>query len=115
MSLLTRGPHTVVLWTVETTDELDANGDPLVLKTPTTIKNCSMRPLSTEEVVSYGATFADTHYQLTHVNWAGVMGSKVEWDGLTFEQIGQTQRHGRGVRTKHTTAHLRMLPTSKVR
>lgn len=108
MSLLDRGPHTALVTTMKLPDKPNASGrrDPIPDQT-LTVKNCSFRPTDAEEIEKYGGKLAETSYSVTHRNWPGGPLSLVEWDGLLFEQVGDTLRNQRGIRTRHTKAFLR--------
>ncbi len=103
MSLLDRGPHTVTLRLAVPVkgaynETIRTYPDPLI-----TVGGCSVQPLRAEEVTSLGLQ-VDTAYRVICRYWPGGPDSKVEWDGRTWFQYGETLHATTGRRTRHDKA-----------
>jgi hypothetical protein len=98
VSLLDRGPHTLVVTPkVEVTDRY--GGTTYVDGDPVTVRG-SVQPVSTEETEALGVQ-VDTTYRFIGRDWPGGIHSTVVWDGRNWDQQGEARRYGMSPRTAH--------------
>lgn len=106
MSLLDRGPHTLIVTpVVQTTDRYGE--DALTDGAPITVTGCSMQPMTMEEATAAGAQAATT-YRVICRQWPGSLSSSAVvvhgppgTVGRTFDQQGEPRHYGMNPRTAH--------------
>jgi len=98
MSLLDRGPHTVLV-------ELAQPGDAWTKQTyaPPVSMRCKITPLRAEDAAALGL---DTALRVTARAWPGGPRSRITWQGRYWYQRGETLSHTTSPRTRHDTATL---------
>lgn len=110
MSILDKGAHEVtVVPRIETTGEYGevvlTDGAPVV------VPGCQVQPVSAEEADSLGAQATTIYRVLGRGPWPGGIVSRVEWDGRTWDQIGEARKYTNGRRTQHFDAIIRARST----
>lgn len=105
MSLLDRGPHTVLVQ-VRRQEGTDRYNAPNYVDdgTPVPISG-SMQPLTADETYSLGIE-ANTAYKFLCRTWPGGIHSSATWNGRPFQQVGEARVHSTGRRTGHVTVVL---------
>lgn len=106
MSLLDRGPHTLLVQRMRTEEDPDYGGTRKVPDgLPVTVTGAMVQPLTTTEASELGVR-ADTTLKVICRSWPGGIYSEVTWQGRALFQRGETRRHSIGRRTQHDTAVL---------
>lgn len=98
MSLLDRGPHTLVVTPkLKQTDPY--GGTAIVDGAPVTVRG-SVQPVSADESEALGVQ-AQTVYRFIGRSWPGGIRSTAVWNGRTFDQQGEPKIYSMSRRTAH--------------
>lgn len=109
MSLLDRGPHTVVVTPkVEVPDRY--GGTSYVDGDPVNVRG-AMQPVSADESEGLGVQ-ADTSYRFIGRDWPGGIHATAVWAGRIFDQEGEARRYSMSARTTHVDVILTVRGTS---
>lgn len=108
MSILDRGPHSVVVTPKVKVpngygeNEL-ADGDPV------TVSGLSVQPVTAEELNAFGGGMQawTTRRIIGRGPWPGGIHSTIQFDGRTWEQFGEAEFYTTGRRTKHFSCMIR--------
>lgn len=108
MSLLDRGPHTLIVQRVKDQPDPVYGGSTRVNDgPPVTVTGAMVQPLSSSESTDLGVR-ADTSYRVICRSWPGGIYSRVTWvdEGRPLFQRGEKTVYTVGRRTRHDTAVL---------
>ncbi len=103
MSLLDRGPHTVVVFPQVRTE--DRYGSPVFTDGEPIPVRGAMQPSSADETEGAG-TQASTQYTFIGRTWPGGVHSRAVWAGRDFDQDGEARVYSMSARTAHVDVTL---------
>ena len=111
MSLLKRGPHTVVVYPMVVGPERDRHNKPIMVRgEPVIVKRVTVQPFG---IQSFGINekegIANTHYVIfvRAGVWPGGLHSIVAWDGREWDQYGEIKEHRVGRHTHHDVIRIK--------
>lgn len=107
MSLLATPPHSAIVTPLHKPTNED---DPPVMGTPVSWR-CSSQPISSEIASTLGFDFTTTR-RFAGVDYPGGAMARIEWDGRTWEQIGEPKKHRMSPRTAHDVVYAKAVGTA---
>lgn len=106
MSLLDRGPHTLLVQLMKADPNDRYGGSKKVADgAPVTVTGAMVQPLTTTEAYELGVR-ADSSWKVICRSWPGGPYSEATWNGRKLFQRGETREHSSGRTTQHHSAVL---------
>lgn len=110
MSLLSNPRHSVTVFPL-VEGPRDADGDVTIVELPPVEWGCSVQPVTAEQQSVLGLVNV-TVYRMIGVGWPGGARSRIEWDGSSWDQLGDVKRHRMSSRTGHDSVLMKETATS---
>ncbi|MEO3851752.1 head-tail adaptor protein [Streptomyces sp. B8F3] len=112
MSLLDSGNETITVYPQQLT--IDERGNPVWKPSPVgVLVRCRVQPVDTDEEIAAGQATATTYRIIARTAPLGPW-ARVEWDGRTWDVVGEARRYNSSRATRHIDALIRARGVEQV-